>query len=107
MCSSDLKLMPMVETVLANSRRKVSAGDLNDVLQDAISVNSPPFNKGKKLKVFYATQSDQVPPTFVLFVNDINLMTDNYSRYLENSIRKAYDFSGTPIRLNLKCKKED
>ncbi len=101
------KLMPMVETVLANSRRKVSAGDLNDVLQDAISVNSPPFNKGKKLKVFYATQSDQVPPTFVLFVNDINLMTDNYSRYLENSIRKAYDFSGTPIRLNLKCKKED
>lgn len=101
------KLMPAVEEVLENSRKKISAGDFNDVLQDAISVNSPPMVKGKKLKVFYATQSEGAPiPTFVLFVNDLNLMTDNYLRFLENSIRRAFDFSGTPIKFLLKCKSD-
>ena len=100
-------LMPAVEEVLENSRKKISAGDFNDVLQDAISVNSPPMVKGKKLKVFYATQSEGAPiPTFVLFVNDLNLMTDNYLRFLENSIRRAFDFSGTPIKFLLKCKSD-
>ncbi len=100
------KLMQAVEQVLVNCNKTISAGDLNDVLQDAYRVNVPAFKKNKKLKIFYATQTGEVPPTFVLFVNDINLMTDNYLRYLENNIRKAFDFSGTPIRIKLKCKKD-
>lgn len=101
------KLMPTIDKVLENAHRKVSAGDLNDVLQDAYLLNTPAYKKGKKLRVFYATQSGVVPPTFVLFVNDINLMENNYLRYLENNIRKAFDFEGTPIRITLKCKKEE
>ena len=63
--------------------------------------------KGKKLKIFYGTQTGVCPPTFVLFVNDTSLMTDNYLRYLENTLRKSVDFTGTPIRMTLKCKKEE
>ena len=101
------KLMQTVEQVLENTNRKVSAGVLNDILQDAYLINTPPYKNGKKLKIFYATQADCVPPTFVLFVNDTNLMTDNYLRYLENNIRKAIDFSGTPVKIKLKSKKEE
>lgn len=100
------KLMQAVEEVLENNSKQISAGDLNDVLQDAYLVNAPAFKKNKRLKIFYATQSGTKPPTFVLFVNDLNLMTDNYLRYLENNIRKAFDFTGTPIRIKLKCKKD-
>lgn len=101
------KLMQAVDEVLANASRKVAAGPLNDVLSDAYVINSPPFKGGKKLKIFYATQGGTNPPTFILFVNDTSLMTDNYLRYLENTIRKAYDFSGTPIIIKLKSKKEE
>ena len=101
------KLMPTIDAVLENAHRKVSAGDLNDVLQDAYMLNSPTYKKNKKLRIFYATQSGVVPPTFVLFVNDINLMETNYLRYLENNIRKAFNFEGTPIRITMKCKKEE
>lgn len=100
------KLMQAVEQVLENNKKQVSAGDLNDVLQDAYLINAPAFKKNKRLKIFYATQTGNTPPTFVLFVNDINLMENNYLRYLENNIRKAFDFSGTPIRIKLKCKKD-
>ena len=101
------KLMQAVDAVLENAHRKVSAGDLNDVLQDAYMLNTPTYKKNKKLRIFYATQSGVVPPTFVLFVNDINLMENNYLRYLENNIRKAFNFEGTPIRITMKCKKEE
>ena len=101
------KLMQAVEKVIENSNRKVSAGALNDVLQDAYTINSPTYKKGKKLRIFYSTQTGANPPTFVLFVNDIKLMSDNYLRYLENNIRKAFDFSGTPIQIKMKCKKEE
>ena len=101
------KLMPAIDAVLENAHRKVSAGDLNDVLQDAYMLNTPTYKKNKKLRIFYATQSGVVPPTFVLFVNDINLMENNYLRYLENNIRKAFNFEGTPIRITMKCKKEE
>ena len=101
------KLMPTIDTVLENAHRKVSSGDLNDVLQDAYLLNTPAYKKNKKLRIFYATQSGAVPPTFVLFVNDINLMENNYLRYLENNIRKAFNFEGTPIRITMKCKKEE
>ena len=101
------KLMPIVEKVYENANRKISAGALNDVLQDAYSINAPTYKKNKKLRIFYATQTGVCPPTIVLFVNDIHLMQDNYLRYLENSIRKAFDFAGTPIRITMKCKKEE
>jgi GTP-binding protein len=101
------KLMPTIDMVLENAHRKVSAGDLNDVLQDAYLLNSPAYKKGKKLRVFYSTQSGVNPPTFILFVNDIHLMENNYLRYLENNIRKAFNFEGVPIRITMKCKKEE
>ena len=101
------KLMPTVVQVLENANRKVSAGSLNDVLQDAYAINSPTYRGNKKLRIFYATQTGVVPPTFVLFVNDTKLINDNYLRYLENNIRKAFDFEGTPIRITMKCKKEE
>lgn len=101
------KLMPAIEKVYENAHRKISAGVLNDVLQDAYAINAPTYKKNKKLKIFYATQSGVTPPTIVLFVNDTTLMADNYLRYLENSIRKAFDFEGTPIRITMKCKKEE
>lgn len=96
------KLMESVEEVYANNTKRVKTGDLNNIIQDAILSNEPPVKNAKKLKIFYATQSGVAPPTFVLFVNDATLMTDNYKRYLENFIRKTVDFTGTPIRFVLK-----
>lgn len=101
------KLMQAVEKVIENANRQVSAGALNDVLQDAYTINSPTYKKGKKLRIFYATQTGTKPPIFTLFVNDTKLMENNYLRYLENNIRKAFDFSGTPIQIKMKCKKEE
>lgn len=100
------KLMKAVEEVYANANKKVTAGNLNDILQNAYAISSPPSKNGKRLKIFYATQTGVAPPTFVLFVNDTQIMPDNYKRYLENCIREAVDFSGTPIRINLKSRDE-
>lgn len=101
------KLMQVVEQVIENASRQISAGALNDVLQDAYTINSPAYKKGKKLRIFYATQTGTKPPVFTLFVNDTKLMENNYLRYLENNIRKAFDFSGTPILIKMKSKKEE
>ncbi len=100
------KLMPAIEEVIANSNKMVKAGELNDVLQDAFRIKAPVTKNNKKLRIFYTTQTGTNPPTFVLFVNDTSLMTDNYLRYLENNLRRAFDFTGTPIRIKLKCKNE-
>ena len=83
---------------------RVPTGVLNDVLNDAMAVNEPPNLNGKKLRVYYATQPTTNPPTFVLFVNDEKIMHFSYKRYLENALRKAFDFSGTPIRLRIRNK---
>ena len=101
------KLMQAVESVIENANRKISAGALNDILQDAYTINAPAYKKGQKLKIFYATQTGVKPPVFALFVNDTKLMENNYLRYLENNIRKAFDFSGVPIQIKMKCKKEE
>lgn len=100
-------IMPTVEEVLENANKRVTTGVLNDVISDAVSVNQPPMIRGKKLKLYYATQVGVKPPTIVLFVNDASAMHFSYERYLENSIRKAIDFSGTPIKLVIKQKAED
>ncbi len=96
-----------MDYVYANATRRVSTGTLNDVLTDLLSVNEPPTKNGRKLKIYYATQPDTLPPTFVLFVNDEKLIHFSYLRYLENGLRNAFDFSGTPIRISLKSKGED
>lgn len=101
------KLMPAIEQVYENAHKKISAGALNDVLQDAYAINAPAYKKNKRLRIFYATQTGVCPPTISLFVNDTTLMEDNYLRYLENNIRKAFDFTGTPLRITMKCKKEE
>ena len=90
-----------------NSSQKITTGALNDVLQDAISMNEPPTKLGRRLKIFYITQVGSNPPTFVLFVNDPALMHFSYMRYLENSLRKAFDFTGTPIRIITRDRNEN
>lgn len=101
------KLIEAVEVVWANANRKVQTGVLNDLISQATLSTAPPSKNGKRFKIFYTTQTGTVPPNFVMFVNDTNIVTDNYIRYLENYLRKSVDFSGTPIRINIKSKKEE
>lgn len=96
------KIMETVEKVLQNANRRISTGQLNDIIQGAINVKQPPTRKGQRLKILYATQTGVMPPTFVIFVNDRENMHFSYLRYLENNIRQAVDFSGTPIKLVIK-----
>jgi GTP-binding protein len=95
------KVLDMVDTVYANASRRVSIGELNDLIMDAVRVSEPPSYNGRRIRFYYTTQAKSNPPTFVFFVNDENLMHFSYERYLENTIRNAYDFSGTPIKLVL------
>lgn len=92
-------LLPLVKEVVANSRKRISTGLLNEVMGEATRISEPPSYLGKRLKIFYVTQTSVAPPTFVLKVNDAGLMHFSYKRYLENALRKSFDFSGTPIRL--------
>ncbi|MDF9445623.1 ribosome-associated GTPase EngA, partial [Limosilactobacillus mucosae] len=94
-----LKLPKMIEEVYDHSRRRIQSSVLNDVIMDAIAANPTPSTNGRRLRVYYATQVAIEPPTFVIFVNDPDLMHFSYARYLENQIRQAFDFSGTPIHL--------
>ncbi len=96
-----------LEKVYENASRKIPTGILNDVMQDAMSVNEPPNYNGKKLRVYYTTQTMTNPPTFTLFVNDETIMHFSYKRYLENALRKAFDFDGTPIRIRVRNKNSE
>lgn len=100
------KLMDTVNTALENASRRITTGVLNEILQNAVLTNEPPTKNGRRLKIYYITQPSTNPPTFVLFVNDKELMHFSYLRYLENCIRNAVDFKGTPIRLLVNSKKE-
>ena len=101
------KLFTAIDKALENSKRKVQTGLLNEIIQSAITLTPPPSKSGKRLKLNFIKQLDSVPPSFVLFVNDVTLMSDTYKRYIENNIRSAVDFSGTPITINVKCKSEE
>jgi len=101
-------VLPEVNKVWAQASRRVGTGALNDVLGDAQMALQPPMMGGRKLKIYYGTQSSVCPPTFALFINAEELMHFSYQRYLENCIRKAFGFEGTPIRFSLREKsKED
>lgn len=100
------KLMDLVNEVYEKSSYRISTGNLNEIMQNAILTNEPPTQSGRRLKIKYITQGGTNPPTFIIFVNNKELMHFSYLRYLENSIRKAVDFKGTPIKLFVKDGKE-
>ena len=93
------KLPELIETVSMNQNLRIPSALLNDVVMDAVAINPTPTDKGKRLKIFYATQVAVKPPTFVIFVNEEELMHFSYTRFLENQIRKAFTFEGTPIKI--------
>lgn len=100
-----IKIPQLIEEVYDHARRRIKSSTLNDVLMDAIAANPTPSTNGKRLRVYYGTQVAVEPPTFVIFVNDPDLMHFSYERYLENRIREAFDFSGTPIHLIKRARK--
>lgn len=99
-------LVKLAERAYENASRRISTGLLNDVLREAILTNEPPSKNGKRLKIYYVTEVSANPPTFVIFVNDDTLMHFSYRRYLENALRRSFDFEGTPIRLIIRNKNE-
>ncbi len=100
-------LFEMAELAVEENKKRISTGLLNDVINDAIAMVQPPSDKGKRLKIYYGTQAGVKPPTFVLFVNNADLAHYSYIRYLENKIRAAFGFSGTPIKFIIREKGEN
>ncbi|MBR6776831.1 MAG: ribosome biogenesis GTPase Der [Clostridia bacterium] len=100
------KLFPLINEVYANAGRRVTTGVLNDLLNDATTRVQPPSDRGRRLKIYYMTQTGVNPPNFVVFVNSAQLFHFSYRRYLENCLRESFDFSGTPIRMTVKQKGE-
>ncbi len=93
------KLYELIDAVVENHAMRIQTGVLNEILADAVAMQQPPSDKGRRLKLFYMTQVSVKPPTFVIFVNDKKLMHFSYTRYIENQIREAFGFRGTPIRI--------
>ena len=101
------KLFALLHEAYDNNMRRIPTGVLNDCLQDAVTANEPPSTNGRRLKIFYITQVTVGPPTFVLFVNEVPLMHFSYQRYLENYLRKTFDFSGTPIKIIIRQRSDE
>ena len=95
-------LMPEIKKVYENSKKEIKTSILNDVIRDAVILNQPPSYKGKRLKIYFVSQKDTMPPKFVFSVNSKNLVHFSYERYLENKIRESFDFEGTPIQIEFK-----
>ena len=100
-------LYEMIKSVHAESSRRITTGMLNDVLNDAMNRVQPPSDKGKRLKIYYMTQTATNPPTFVIFCNSEQLFHFSYQRYIENCLRDTFGFAGTPIRFTIRQKGED
>ena len=92
------KLYDMIDMVIENQTLRVATGVLNEIMTEAVAMQQPPSDKGKRLKIYYMTQVAVKPPTFVIFVNDKELMHFSYTRYLENKIRDAFGFAGTSLK---------
>ncbi len=99
-------IFEMIDRVYENSKRRITTGMLNDLIADATARVQPPTDKGRRLKILYGVQSDITPPQFVIFVNDVRLMHFSYERYLENRIRSAFDYTGTPIKFYIRERNE-
>lgn len=101
------KVMETADMAYEQNCRRISTGTLNDIVAEAVSVTEPPSDKGRRLRIYYATQVSVKPPTFVLFVNDPDLMHFSYKRYLENYFRKSFGLDATPLRLIIRAKTRD
>lgn len=100
------KLFDMIDMVRQNQNLRVATGVLNEIMTEAVAMQQPPSDKGKRLKIYYMTQVSVKPPTFVVFVNDKELMHFSYTRYLENQIRNAFGFKGTSLKFIIRERKE-
>ncbi len=100
------KLYDMIDMVIENQTLRVATGVLNEIMTEAVALQQPPSDKGKRLKLYYITQVAVKPPTFVIFVNDKELMHFSYTRYLENKIREAFGFRGTSLKFFIRERKE-
>ncbi len=101
-----VKLYDYIDVVIENQNLRVSTGVLNEIMTEAVALQQPPSDKGKRLKLFYITQVGVKPPTFVIFVNDKELMHFSYTRYIENKIREAFGFRGTSLKFIIRERKE-
>ncbi len=101
------KLFELIDVVIENNCMRVATGVLNEIVAEAVAMQQPPSDKGKRLKIYYITQVAVQPPTFVIFVNDKELMHFSYTRYLENRIRETFGFRGTALKFITRERKED
>lgn len=100
------KLFEHIDVIIENQNLRISTGVLNEILTEAVAMQQPPTDRGRRLKIFYMTQVAVKPPTFVLFVNDKELMHYSYTRYIENRVRDAFGFKGTPLKFIVRERKE-
>jgi GTP-binding protein len=101
------KIFPTVQEIFAETNKRISTNLLNKIILEALSLNPPPTQKGKRLRIYYSTQSNVAPPTFVLFVNNKDILSQSYEKYLENKLREAFGFVGAPIRIVVREKGEE
>ncbi len=101
------KIFEMIDLVIENSTMRVATGVLNEIITEAVAMQQPPTDKGRSLRIYYATQVSVKPPTFVFFVNDRSLMHFSYTRYLENRLRDTFGFRGTALKFIARERKED
>ena len=101
------RVLSLARRAFENANRRVPTGTLNDLVLDAVRTNEPASYNGRRLKIYFCSQPSVYPPTFVMFVNDESLMHFSYRRYLENVLRRSFDFSGTPIRIVLRNRSDD
>lgn len=100
------KLYETIDMVIENHSLRVATGVLNEIMTEAVALQQPPSDKGKRLKLYYMTQVSVKPPTFVIFVNDKELMHFSYQRYIENKIRESFGFKGTPLHFIIRERKD-
>lgn len=101
------KLFETIDMVIENHSLRIATGVLNEIMMEAVALQQPPSDKGKRLKLYYITQVAVKPPTFVIFVNDKELMHFSYTRYIENKIRETFGFKGTPLKFIIRERKEE
>lgn len=101
-----VKVFDMIDMVIENQTLRIQTGVLNEIMTEAVALQQPPSDKGKRLRLYYITQAAVKPPTFVIFVNDKALMHFSYTRYLENKIREAFGFRGTPLKFIIRERRE-
>lgn len=100
------KIFDIIDTIIENQTLRIATGVLNEIMTDAIAMQQPPSDKGRRLKLYYITQVAVKPPTFVIFVNSKDLMHYSYTRYIENKIREAFGFRGTSVKMLIRERKE-